>query len=82
MRGGNLSFAMGENGSVAFDKGEEYDCKVRLRRLGPYLLVKDNTMCGGMNVTFTADLPAQVMGRCGSGSSATGGARCWRGFGP
>jgi hypothetical protein len=53
LRGGNLSFAMGENGSVAFDKGEEYDCKVRLRRLGPYLLVKDNTMCGGMNVTFT-----------------------------
>jgi hypothetical protein len=53
VQGTTLSFAMGENGTLAFDKGDEYECKVRLRRLGPYLLVKDNTMCGGMNVTFT-----------------------------
>jgi len=53
LRGATLSFAMGENGTIAFDKGDEYECKVRLRRLGPYLLVKDNNMCGGMNVTFT-----------------------------
>jgi len=53
VRGTTLSFAMGENGTIPFDKGDEYECKVRLRRLGPYLLVRDNNMCGGMNVTFT-----------------------------
>ncbi len=28
-------------------------CEVRMRLLGPYLLVADNDQCGGMNVTFS-----------------------------
>ncbi|MDH3495028.1 MAG: DUF3298 and DUF4163 domain-containing protein [Acidobacteriota bacterium] len=30
----------------------KYDCRVRLRRLGRYLLVDDNLQCGGVNVSF------------------------------
>ncbi|MBS3928416.1 MAG: hypothetical protein KGZ65_08425 [Sphingomonadales bacterium] len=48
-RGG---FAMGETGSLPFDKGEEFDCRVRFRLLLPYLLVEDNGNCGGANVSF------------------------------
>jgi hypothetical protein len=32
---------------------EEFRCRVRLRVLGPYLLARDNGVCGGANVTFT-----------------------------
>jgi hypothetical protein len=32
---------------------DEYDCRVRLRLLGPYLLAKDNNHCGGNNVSFS-----------------------------
>jgi len=51
--GANLSFGMGENGTLPFDEADDVDCKVQMRRLGSYLLVKDNGMCGGANVTFT-----------------------------
>jgi hypothetical protein len=51
--GQNLSFGMGENGTVAFDKADAADCKVQMRRLGSYLLAKDNGMCGGHNVSFS-----------------------------
>jgi hypothetical protein len=51
--GADLSFAMGENGTLPVDKGGESDCKVWMRRLGPYLLVSDNNNCGGMNVSFS-----------------------------
>ncbi|MBB2963109.1 hypothetical protein [Methylobacterium sp. R2-1] len=50
--GDGASFAMGENGTLPVAKGGEYDCKVWLRRLGPWLVVEDNLACGGMNVTF------------------------------
>ncbi|MET0529192.1 MAG: hypothetical protein ABW003_12805 [Microvirga sp.] len=52
--GATLSFGMGENGTLPFDQADEADCKVRMQRLGPYLLVKDNNNCGGMNVSFTS----------------------------
>jgi hypothetical protein len=52
-RGEYLSFGMGEDGPLSFDAADEADCKVQMRRLGPYLLAKDNGMCGGHNVTFT-----------------------------
>lgn len=45
-------FTMGEAGSLPFDKGHESDCRVRFRLLLPYLLVEDNSNCGGMNVSF------------------------------
>ncbi len=51
--GATLSFGMGENGTLPYDQADEVDCRVQMQRLGPYLLVKDNRMCGGMNVSFT-----------------------------
>ena len=45
-------FTMGETGSLPFDQGEEFDCRVRFRLLLPYLLVEDNGNCGGVNVSF------------------------------
>lgn len=51
-RGEYLSFA-DWNGSLPFDAADEGSCKIQMRRLGPYLLAKDNDRCGGNNVTFT-----------------------------
>jgi hypothetical protein len=31
---------------------DKYDCQVKMKRIGKYLLVADNKMCGGMNVSF------------------------------
>ena len=45
-------FTMGETGTLAYDKGGEYDCRVRFRLMGPYLLAEDNSNCGGVNATF------------------------------
>jgi hypothetical protein len=52
-KGFNLSFAMGENGTLPFAEVDEYGCAVRMRLLPPYLLVEDNYRCGGMNVSFS-----------------------------
>ncbi len=54
-KGAFLTFAMGDKATKTYDKGDEYDCKVRMMRLGPYLLVEDNGYCGGMNVSFRGD---------------------------
>lgn len=35
------------------DKGGPNDCQLDMVALGPYLVVKDNMQCGGMNVSFT-----------------------------
>jgi hypothetical protein len=48
----SLSFAMGGDATLPVDKGGEFDCQVWMRRLGPWLIVDDNTNCGGLNVTF------------------------------
>jgi hypothetical protein len=42
-KGDTLSFA------------DEYDdgCRVRMQRIGPWLLIEDNGVCGGTGVTFT-----------------------------
>jgi hypothetical protein len=51
--GAALSFATGANGvTLPVDKGADSDCKVWMRRVGPYLLASDNNNCGGMNVSF------------------------------
>jgi hypothetical protein len=34
------------------DGDGEYDCRLTLRLVGPYLLASDNKQCGGVNVTF------------------------------
>lgn len=38
-------------GVASFEKAGT--CAVRMRRLGPYLLVEDNNACGGANVSFS-----------------------------
>lgn len=54
---GTAAFAFGDDGTTRpFDakRPEGADlCRVRLWRLGRYLVAADNMMCGGMNVTFT-----------------------------
>ena len=50
--GPEFAFDAAEKGTLPVDKGEDGDCKVWMRRLGPYLLVDDNNACGGFNVTF------------------------------
>jgi len=50
--GGRVTAASGDVvlGPLSDEPG---DCNVRLRLLGPYLLVEDNNGCGGHNVTFS-----------------------------
>jgi hypothetical protein len=48
-----LSFAMGDDATLPVDKGEEFTCRVWMRRVGPWLIVNDNNHCGGLNVTFS-----------------------------
>jgi hypothetical protein len=53
---GKAAFSAGDDGDAApYDAhpGDDSVCRVRLWRLGPYLVAADNVMCGGMNVTFT-----------------------------
>jgi hypothetical protein len=41
----------------------QYDCRARLRLMGPYMAVEDNGMCGGMNVRFTGIYQRETAGR-------------------
>lgn len=50
--GSLLAFDVGTGATLPFDKGDDTDCKVSMRRLTPFLLVDDNDMCGGANVSF------------------------------
>lgn len=53
---GKAAFSASDNGEAApYDAnlGDDSVCRVRLWRLGPYLVAADNLACGGMNVTFT-----------------------------
>jgi hypothetical protein len=47
-----LSFAMGDDATLPYRSAGRYDCAVKMRRIGRWLLVDDNNNCGGMNVTF------------------------------
>jgi hypothetical protein len=51
--GSFAAFTMGTDGTLPYDQGDELDCRVRMRRLGPFLLVEDNSRCGGINVSFS-----------------------------
>ena len=48
-----VAFTMGDDKTLPFAAGDEFDCRVTMVRRGPYLLVRDNDQCGGANVTFT-----------------------------
>lgn len=53
---GKAAFSASDDGKGASydaDPGDDSVCRVRLWRVGPYLVAADNLMCGGMNVTFT-----------------------------
>ncbi len=51
---GELYFGVdAEGNAVPPDEAGEFDCVVRLKRLGPYLVAADNLNCGGHNVTFS-----------------------------
>jgi hypothetical protein len=51
--GAGLAFDMrSDTVSLPVEQGGADECKVWMRRLGPYLLVSDNRNCGGMNVSF------------------------------
>jgi hypothetical protein len=54
---GIAAFATDYDGTTRpfdFKRSDNSDvCRVKLWRLGPYLIVSDNLRCGGMNVTFT-----------------------------
>ncbi len=47
------TIAFVDDGSIAFEKMEEGGCRVRIQRIGQWLLVEDNSDCGGAAVTFT-----------------------------
>ena len=51
--GGVIAFTQGDGATLPFDKGDEYDCRLRLVRRGPYLVARDNNNCGGANVSFS-----------------------------
>jgi hypothetical protein len=49
----NDTIAFVDDGAIAFEKTNEGECRVRMQRIGPLLLVEDNDGCGGAGVTFT-----------------------------
>jgi hypothetical protein len=42
-----------DDGWMPFETKCDSGCRVRMRRVGPYLVVEDNGDCGGAGVTFT-----------------------------
>jgi hypothetical protein len=48
----NDTIAFVDDGSVPFDKTDEDGCRVRMQRIGPWLMVEDNDSCGGAGVSF------------------------------
>ncbi|HZP79780.1 MAG TPA: hypothetical protein VFB45_26840 [Pseudolabrys sp.] len=46
------TIAFVDDGNIPFDKTDEGECRVRMQRIGPWLMVEDNGGCGGAGVTF------------------------------
>ena len=49
----NDTIAFVNDGSVPFENMDEQGCRVRMQRIGLWLLVEDNDDCGGSGVTFS-----------------------------
>ncbi len=51
---GELDFTATAKGGIleGGDGKDKYDCQVKMQRIGNFLLVSDNKMCGGVNVSF------------------------------
>ena len=54
-KGARLGFGVGDGATVAWEDAPEFACRVRMLRLGAFLIVEDNRQCGGNNVSFTGD---------------------------
>ena len=54
-KGDRLGFTIGDDGTKPWEDGDEDNCRVRMQRLGGFLIVQDNRQCGGNNVSFTGD---------------------------
>ncbi|HLZ02764.1 MAG TPA: hypothetical protein VKR55_11510 [Bradyrhizobium sp.] len=50
---GKDAIAFLDDGSLPFETESDGGCRVRMQRIGPWLLVEDNDNCGGAGVTFT-----------------------------
>ncbi len=51
---GVLAFSMGaDNSTQPYEAGDEFSCRIRMLRRGPYLVARDNNGCGGVNVSFS-----------------------------
>lgn len=50
---GKETIAFVDDGSTPFEKADEGGCRVRMQRIGAWLMVEDNDGCGGAAVTFT-----------------------------
>lgn len=48
-----LAFTMGDDRTMAYEDGDDLDCRIKMWRRGPYLLAQDNRQGGGVNVTFS-----------------------------
>jgi hypothetical protein len=49
---GKDAIAFTDDGSIPFEKTDGGECRVRMHRIGPWLVVEDNSGCGGAGVTF------------------------------
>lgn len=51
---GEIDFAGSpENNKMNLGEPGEYECRVKMQRVGKFLIVSDNLNCGGANVSFT-----------------------------
>jgi hypothetical protein len=50
-RNGTIAFV--DDGSIPFENTSAGECRVRMQRIGDWLMVEDNNACGGAAVTFT-----------------------------
>lgn len=47
------SVSLDDDSQKPYEAAGEFDCKIRMAQLGPYLVVEDSGSCGGANVNFT-----------------------------
>jgi len=59
---GKDTIAFVDDGSMPFEQ-EGGGCRVRMQRVGPWLMVEDNEGCGRATVTFTGLYRRAVAGR-------------------
>lgn len=51
--GTRTEFATDGDKAVPIASADENTCRIAMAQLGPYLVVRDNNRCGGLNVSFT-----------------------------